>query len=171
MILKHQEPLSLEFIFTALFLSSLLPMRGDYLRLCLCSGLGGKVADDLEMGPASWGQQSAGCWMGGYGSQDNVYMKLLLEFICSWCYYLFGKKMKFAYPTVSLKSSHPIMARENTRIIVSINRDNDSNLLWQKQRKFCFRSSSFENADAHFLCTTIPTASHSYRANEIDKSQ
>lgn len=110
-------------------------MRSDYLRLCLCSGLGGKVADDWEMGPASWGQQSAGCRMGRYGSRDNAYMKLLLEFICSWCYYLFVKKMKFAYPRVSLKSSHPIMARKNTRIIVSINRDNDSNLLWQKQRK------------------------------------
>lgn len=34
-------------------------MHGYYLELCLCSGLGGKIADDLEMGPASWGQQSA----------------------------------------------------------------------------------------------------------------
>lgn len=28
-----------------------------------------------------------------------------------------------------------------------------------KKIQFCFRSSSFENADPHFLCATIPTAS------------
>lgn len=30
-----------------------------YLRLCFCSALGGKVAGDLEMGPASQGKKSA----------------------------------------------------------------------------------------------------------------
>lgn len=34
-------------------------MRGYYLELCLCSGLGGNIADDLETGSAAWGQQSA----------------------------------------------------------------------------------------------------------------
>lgn len=36
-----------------------------YWELCLCSRLGGDVAIDLEIGPVSWGQQSAALgWAG-----------------------------------------------------------------------------------------------------------
>lgn len=37
--------------------------------------------------------------------------------------------MKFANLTFSLKSSHPVITRENTWVIVSMNTDNNLNLL------------------------------------------
>lgn len=83
-------------------------------------------------------------------------MKLLLqEHMCSWCHYLFEKRMKFAHPAISLKSSHPVI----TRVIVSMNTDNNLNLLWQKQRRiqFSFRFLFFENVYASFLRTAILT--------------
>lgn len=119
-----------------LFLSSLLPMHDDYLRLCLCSGLGGKVCWWLRNGPCIMG--SARCrlldgliWFSRPCIHETSLFRIhmLLKRLFIW------KENEIGLPYSKSDVFPSYMARENTRIIVSINRDNDSNLLWQKQRK------------------------------------
>lgn len=60
--------------------------------------------------------------------------------------------MKLAYPTISLKSSHPAITQENTCIIIPNDGDNNSNLLWQKCKatQLSFSSSYLENTLSQF---------------------
>lgn len=108
--------------------------------------------------------------MGRGSSQDNAYVKpvRLHEFLMA--LFIWKKKMKFPYPIVSVKSYYLVIKRENMCIYVSINRDNNSNLLWQKYRKIQFLFPVFllwkrvcQISLYNFPCCFID----SYRANKL----
>lgn len=127
----------------------------------------------LRNGPCSKESALSSCEMNWWRTQANIHM----EFPRNSCgldsnIYL-KKKMKFAYPTISLKSTHPAITLENSCIIISINGDNRLNLLWQKRKatQFSFSSSSIENVLSQFALRYYSGHfADSFRAYDVDKA-